>query len=214
MATRMRTALAALALAAGIGLSAPASAQVYYGGYNLGPDYGAMIQQQQQIMRQQQQQMQQHEQQIVGQVMQDPRFPGMYQQHRAQGGQMSPQQFAYWLAATRWGSPDGVRAFANSERANQQREFDSVRGLRDAERQRGDAQMGWSNGYHRNNNEFGRTLQGNSTYLLPNGQPIVLPHTQPGVPQRDQYGRTFVMNERGQYFMATPNGWQPIRPAH
>lgn len=214
MATRIRTALAALALAAGIGLSAPASAQVYYGGYNLGPNYGAMIQQEQLRMRQQQHQMQQQEQNIVAQVMQHSNFGPMYQQHRAQGGQMSPQQFAYWLAATRWGSRDGIRDFANSERSNHQREIDAARGVRDAERARGNAQMGWSNGYHRNNQEFGRTLQGNSTYLLPNGQPIVLPHTQPGVPQRDQYGRTFVMNERGQYFMATPHGWQPIRPAH
>ncbi|WP_439575201.1 hypothetical protein [Phreatobacter sp.] len=214
MATRIRTALAALALAAGIGLSAPASAQVYYGGYNLGPNYGAMIEQQQQLARQQQQQMQQQQQQVIAQVMQHPNFGPMYQQHRAQGGQMSPQQFAYQLAATRWGSPEGIRHFQNSERANHQREFDSARGLRDAERRRGDAQMGWSNGYHRNNNEFGRTVQGNSTYVMPNGQTIVLPHTQPGVPQRDQHGRTFVMNNQGQYFMATPYGWQPMRPAH
>lgn len=214
MATRIRTALAALALAAGIGLSAPASAQVYYGGYNLGPDYGAMIQQQQQIMRQQQQQMQQREQQIIAQVMQDPRFAPMYHQHRAQGGQMSPQQFAYALAATRWGTPDGIRDFQNSERANAQREHEALRRLREAEAQRGAAQSEWAARHHRNNQEFGRTLQGNSTYVLPNGQTIVLPHTQPGVPQRDHHGRTFVMNERGQYFMATPYGWQPIRPAH
>ncbi|WP_164094329.1 hypothetical protein, partial [Stenotrophomonas maltophilia] len=78
---------------------------------------------------------------------------------------------------------------------------------------RGQAQMGYSNGYQRNNQEFGNQLQGNSTYLAPNGQQFVLPHTQPGVPQRDRSGNTFVMDNRGQYYIQTPYGWQPMRPA-
>ncbi len=212
----IRTMFAAIAIAAAAVATqaTPSSAQVTYGGYNLGPDYGAMIQRQQEIMRQQQQQMQGHEQQIVAQVMQDPRFGAMYQQHRAQGGQSSPQQFAYWLAATRWGSRDGVAAFQHNERQNHQREYNAFRGVQGAEAARGQAQMGWSNGYHRNNQEFGRTLQGNSTYVAPNGQSHVLPHTQPGVVQRDHQGRAFVMDNRGQYYVYTPYGWQPMRPAH
>ncbi|MGL4285920.1 MAG: hypothetical protein ACRCVA_06230, partial [Phreatobacter sp.] len=88
-----------------------------------------------------------------------------------------------------------------------------MQGLRDAEAARGQAQMGYSNGFQRNNQEFGNQLQGNSTYLAPNGQQFVLPHTQPGVPQRDASGNTFVMDNRGQYYIQTPYGWQPMRPA-
>lgn len=191
----------------------PATAQVYYGGHNLGPDYGAMIRQQQQLMQQQQRQMQSQEQQVIAQVMNNPRFAPMYQQHRMQGGQMSPQQFAYSLAATRWGSREGIAQFRQNEQRNQAEERGAVGRLRAAEAERGQAQTNYMNNQHRNNQEFGRTLQGNSTYTAQNGQNYVLPHTQPGVISRDQNGNAFVMDNRGQYYMQTPYGWQPMRPA-
>lgn len=192
--------------------AAPSAAQVYYGGYNLGPDYGAMVRQYQQQMQRDGAQMQAHEQQIIAQVMQNPNFGPMYQQHRAQGGQMSPQQFAYAMAATRWNSPEGRAYFQQRERQNQIREQQALRGLREAEAARGAAQMGHMESFHRNNQEFGRTLRGNSTYVGPNGQNYVLPHTQPGVVQRDHSGNAFVMDNRGQYYMYTPYGWQPMQP--
>lgn len=211
----IRQMLAGLAIAAAavVAQAAPSSAQVYYGGYNLGPDYGAMIRQQQELARQQQMQMQAGEQQIVAQVMQHPNFAPMYHQHRAQGGQMSPQQFAYALAATRWGSREGVAYFNQTERRNQAAEYASAGRLREAEAARGAAQSGYMNGYYRNHAEAGRGLQGNSTYIAQNGQSYVLPHTQPGVIRRDQNGNAFVMDNQGQYYMYTPHGWQAMRSA-
>lgn len=211
----IRNMLAGLTIAAAavVAQAAPSSAQVYYGGYNLGPDYGAMIAQQQELMRRQRIEMQQGEQQIIAQVMQHPHFGPMYQQHRAQGGQMSPQQFAYTLAATRWGSREGIDYFNRSERRNQEAEHAAALRLREAEAGRAAAQNGYMNGYSRNHAEAGRGLQGNSTYIAPNGTSYVLPHTQPGVIRQDRNGNAFVMNNQGQYYMYTPNGWQPMRSA-
>lgn len=209
----LRTPLAGLAIAATAVAfqTAPSAAQVMYGGYNLGPDYGSMIQEQLQRGQAMQYQMQQKQQQIVTQVMQDPRFQAKYRQYRAQGGQMSPQQYAYNYAATAGYTPDGINRFRKIEGDNQRREGQALRGLRQAEGARGQAQMDYSYGYQRNNNEFGNLLRGNSTYVAPNGQNYVLPHTQPGQVQRDYNGNAFVMDNRGQYYMYTPYGWQPMR---
>jgi hypothetical protein len=207
-------AVAAIAATAMVAHAAPSAAQTYYGGYNLGPDYGAMIQQQQQLMQQQRMQMQSHEQQIIAQVMQHPNFAPMYQQHRAQGGQMSPQQFAYTLAATRWGSPEGRAYFQQTERQNQMREHDAARGLRSAETQRGNAQRQYMEGGHGIRQESGNGLQSRGTYVGPNGETRVLPYNQPGAIQQDAQGNRYIMNNQGQYFMATPNGWVPMQPRY
>jgi hypothetical protein len=212
----IRTMFAAFAIAAAAitAQTSPSAAQVTYGGYNLGPDYGIMIRRQQELMRQQQQQMQGHEQQIVAQVMQDPRFGAMYHQHRAQGGQSSPQQFAYWLAATRWGSRDGVAAFQHGERQNHLREYNAFRGVQGAEAARGHAQRGYMDGGHAIRQESGNGLQSRGTYVTPGGQQRVMPYNQPGVVQQDAQGNRYVMNNQGQYFMATPHGWVPMQPRY
>lgn len=158
-------------------------------------------------------QMMQQQQQIVAQVMQLPHFQQMYQQYRMQGGQMPPQQYALEYAARGRFTAQGMQNFQNSRSQMEDQQRQGMQGLREAEAARGQAQMGYSQGYQRNNQEFGNQLQGNSTYLAPNGQQFVLPHTQPGVPQRDASGNTFVMDNRGQYFIHTPYGWQPMRPA-
>lgn len=209
-----RFSLVAVAAVAAVVLgAAPAAAQVTYGGYDLGPDYGAMVRQQEQLMQRQQQQMQTQERQIVAQVMNDPRFRPLYQQHRAQGGQSTPEQFAYWLAATNWGSREGVRQFHDNERRNAENVHRSWRGVQDAERQRQEAMR--QNGARQGEiaRERGNTLQGNSTYVGRDGRQYVLPHTQPGVVQRDYQGNSFVMDNSGQYHQLTPHGWQPMRPA-
>lgn len=208
-----RFSLVAAAAAAVVLGAVPATAQVYYGGYNLGPDYGAMARQQEQLMHQQRQQMQAQEQQIVAQVMRDPRFAPLYRQHRAQGHPSTPEQFAYWLAATNWGSREGVAAFAENERRNGQAEHRAWRGVQDAERARAEAMRQGSARQSEIARERGNLLQGNSTYVGRDGQQYVLPHTQPGVVQRDYQGNSFVMDNSGQYHQLTPHGWQPMRRA-
>lgn len=200
-------------LAALMGASEQADAQVNYGGYHLGPDYGAMINQQMQIMQQRNMQMQQMQNTIVQQNMQNPQVQAMYRQHLAQGGQMSFPQFAYMYAATGGFSQQGIQNYRNSESQNQRNEQNAYQGYLNAQRERGQAQQQYMDGYHRNNQEFGNTLQGNSTYSSPMTGQQVLPHTQPGQPYYDQNtGRTYVMNNLGQYFVRMPNGsWYPMQ---
>ncbi|MBN8943993.1 MAG: hypothetical protein J0H01_31075 [Rhizobiales bacterium] len=210
---RLHSALAGLALAAALAAqAAPAAAQTYYRGYDIGPDYQGMLNQ---SMRQQQElnaRMQQNTQGIIAQVMQDPQFQALYQQHRMQGGQMTPQQFAYQYAATGRFSREGTARYRENEARNQAAEQQRLQGLREAEAARGQAQRGYQDSYQRNNAEVGNLLRGNSTYIGPNGQSYVLPHTQPGQIQRDpNTGNAFVMDNRGQYYMYTPNGWQPMQ---
>ncbi|MEO7326783.1 MAG: hypothetical protein ABIW82_18325, partial [Dokdonella sp.] len=102
-------------------LAASASAQVYQGGYNLGPDYGAMLQQQLQQSQRLSQQMQRAENDVVRRLMQNPDCIAKYEQHRAAGGGLSFEQFAYQYAATGGFSAQGMARFRQSEQANQQR---------------------------------------------------------------------------------------------
>lgn len=208
---------ASIAFAAAVlAVASPCRAQVTYNGWNLGPDYGAMVDQQ---LRQQQmldQQMRQREALVVQQVMQNPRAQALYQQHRAQGGQLSFPQFAYQYAATGGFTPDGMARFRQNESANQQREQQSWAGLQQAQRERAEAQQGQRDAYWRNQNEAGLGLQGRGTYYDPaSGGTRVLPNTQPGQVSRDpRTGQAFVMDQRGNYYGQAPDGqWYPLQPA-
>ncbi|MCA0320397.1 MAG: hypothetical protein LCH88_20280 [Proteobacteria bacterium] len=198
---RTRTMLAGLAIAAAAFQAAPAAAQ------NLNAMNDAFNARMNGAMQSQYQNQ-------YAQLMQNPRFQQMYHQHRAQGGQMSVQQFAYNYMATGGFTEQGMRNYQNSRSQIEDQQRRGMQDMRAAEEARARAQMGYANGYHRNNGEFGRTLQGNSTYTGPNGQNHVLPHTQPGVVQRDAQGRAFVMDNNGQYYQYTPYGWQPMRSGY
>ncbi len=86
---------ATLALAACAASSTDALGQVYYGGYNLGPDYNAMINQSMANLNNIVKQAEQRGQQAVQQAMNDPSCKAMYQQYHQQGGRLNYQQFAY-----------------------------------------------------------------------------------------------------------------------
>lgn len=203
----------AVVLAACAGGSA--SAQVMYNGWNLGPDYGAMLRQQQEIQRQRNVQMQQVSDQVSRQAMQDPVCVNYYRQHQAQGGQMTPLQFGYECARQGRFTPQG-RATANAVDArNQAQERQALNGVRQAEANRGAAQSGYMNGFQRNNAEFGNYLGGNNTFVdSRNGQQQVLQHTQPGQPTHDpRTGQTYVMDNLGQYHVRGNDGyWYPMNP--
>lgn len=76
--------------------------------------------QKQQLMNQQ---MQQQQNTIVQRTMQSPDYQAKYQHHLAQGGRLSPQQFAYQYAATGGFSAEGMARYRQSESQNQQREM-------------------------------------------------------------------------------------------
>lgn len=205
----------AVALAAALILAAfGARAQTYYGGYDIGPDYGAMVQDMQRQMEASRMQQQQAAVAIAQQAMQDPTCQGLYQQHRMQGGTMTPLDFGYWCAATGRFSAQGMAAFRQSEARNQAAEQRSLQGLRQAERDRGEAQGNLAEGYFRNQQEAGRVLQGNSSWVDQAGRQYALPYTRPGVPSYDpQTGQTFQMDNLGNYYVLNNGYWYPMTPA-
>jgi hypothetical protein len=82
--------------------------QVMYGGYNLGPDYGAMVNQ---AVAQQNYIVNQataRGEQAIQWAMNNPQCAEMYRQHLAQGGQTSYHEFAMQFAGTRGFARDGI----------------------------------------------------------------------------------------------------------
>ena len=206
---------AAAVFAGAVSFAGASNAQVMYGGYNLGPDYGAGLRQSQQQQQQMNQQMQQGEEQVIANAMRDPVCIQHYQNHRAQGGQMNPRQFAYECARQGRFTPGGQAIAGQVERQNQANEYATAQGLRQAEMQRGQAQQNYMGGYQRNNAEFGNYLQGRSTWTDPaSGQQQALQHTQPGQVSRDpRTGQAYQMDNLGQYWAQAPNGqWYKMNP--
>jgi hypothetical protein len=149
---------------------------------------------------------------VIRAKMNDPNFQAAYKQHLAQGGRSTPQQFAYWHAATRGGSAEGMAYFRATETRNQINEQNSYNAYLQAQAARAQAQTQWMNGFHRNNVEFGNTMRGNSTYMNPySGFNYVLPHTlQPGQQYRDTMGNVFQMDSRGNYYQFNNGYWYPL----
>lgn len=211
----IKAALSASVLALGLLGGSAASAQTSYGGYNLGPDYGAMLNQmlqQDQILGQQ---IRQSEAQVVQQAMQNPTCQHAYQQHMASGGQMSYPAFAYQCAATGGFSAEGMARYRRSEAANQAREQQAWQGVRAAEQGRAAAQSQYAEGYFRNQQEAGYALQGKSTWIDPwTGTPAALPHATPNVPYTDvNTGNVYVMDTLGTYYIQRPDGyWYEMAP--
>lgn len=202
---------AATALAGALGLASPAHSQ----------DFNAMLAQQdawmtQQIQAQQAQmnQMlaagQNQVNQIVQQKMQDPRVQQAYQQHLAQARQQGAQPydfqtFAYYYAATN-GFSD-VAGYNRTTQDIQGKERAAWQGVKDAEANTAAAINGWNQGYSNNQQEAGRQLMGNSTYVNGyTGQQQVLPHTWGRNTVNQYQGNTYYVDQSGQYWMADPNG--------
>lgn len=194
--------------------AAAAPAQVYQSGYDLGPDYGAMLQQQLQQSAALSQQMQTAEQQLVQQVMQNPDCLAKYQQHRAMGGQLSYPQFAWQYAATAGFSNDGIARFRAAEQRNQQAEQHSWQGYRQAQDQRAQAQQAYADGYAANQAEAGRVLQGNSSWVDPaTGQTQSLAYAGQNVSVDPATGRTYYRDDSGQYYVRGDDGlWYAMTP--
>jgi len=192
-----------------------AIAQVYYGGYNLGPDYGAMIQQTLQQQQARNAEMQQMEQAIVAHTMQDPNCAAMYRQHQAQGGTLSYAQFAYQYAATGGFTPEGTARYRASEQDNQRREQNALAGYRAAQNQRGAAQQARMDGYAHDQNEAGEVLRGNTSWVDPiSGETRALSYTGPDTYADPATGRQYRRDDSGQYYAQGADGlWYAMTPA-
>lgn len=172
-------------------------------------DYDGMLAQALQQSQNLSYQMANAEQAIVTQNLAHPQVQMLYQQHRMQGGGMSPQQFAYMYAATAGFTPDGTRRFRQTEMVNQANEASSYQGYLAAQRARGLAQQNYADRFQANNAEFGNLLQGNSTWYGGwNGGATVLPHTLPNHSYYDDQGtgNSFYQDNQGQFHQQGQNG--------
>ena len=189
-------------------------------------DYGAMIRQ---SLARQQAAVDAATQRVnsaVQQRMQDPQVQAAYQQYawRMQQSGRRPMDFAaftYQYIYTNGFSAGGVAHARANEAGIAQREAAAVQGLRQAEQNRAQAMQAQRDGYFRNQQEAGRGLMGQSTYVLsgqstyvaPNGAAVALPHTwQPNTTQVYQ-GSTYHVDASGQYHVLAANGWwYPVTP--
>lgn len=180
-------------------------------------DYNAMIQQRMARMNAIVGQAEQRVAQVVQQRMHDPAVQAAWQQHVARSGGrpgMDYPTFTYHYVYTNGFSAAGTAHMRANEAGIQQREAAAWQSLRQAEAARGAAQQGQRDAYAANQQEAGRQLLGQSTYLAPNGYRLQLPHTwQPNTTVQHQ-GQTYHVDAGGRYHVLAANGWwYPLAPA-
>jgi hypothetical protein len=208
-----RWSVSRLALVLGLCLATPASAQMTYGGYDLGPDYGAMYEEELRKFNQFGSELAAYERQVTEQAMADPLCQRLYQGHQQQGGQMPYPNFAFLCWATRHFTPDGIAYFQQTEQENWKKEYLAAIDLRKMEAIRGEAQNDWSAGFETNKLEFGAALVGKTNYLDPySGATVELPNfTQPNEPYWDAATQAYyVMDPAGAVMKWHDNAWQTI----
>lgn len=211
-----RARLAILTVAMAACWTTQTAAQVYYNGYDIGPDYGAMLREQQARSQQLDREIQARTADIVQRTMQNPDCYAKYQQHVAQGGTLSYPQFAYQYAATGGFTPDGIQHYRTSEQQNQQREYQAWQELQRAQRERSQAQQQYADGYSRNQNQAGDVLQGRSWWIDPTtGRRQSLAYIGPNQGYVDhKTGNRYWRDESGRYAVQTPSGqWSWMVPA-
>lgn len=149
------------------------------------------------------------EQQIINANMNNPQVNAMYQQHVAQGGTMSYQEFAYYYAATGGFSQQGMQQFRNNELNNQRQEQSAWNGYMNSVNDYRNAYNNYTNSWQNIQSQRGDLLTGNWNYYDPsNGQNYYLPYTTPagGYYYDSGSGNTFQMDGSGNY-QHYNNGW-------
>jgi hypothetical protein len=173
-------------------------------------NFDATIQQQMQAMNANIARGQQQVNQMVQQRMRDPQVQAAYQRYVAQSGgrpAMDYPTFTYNWIYTNGFSAKGIAHARAVEAGNQSGERAAVQGLREAQAGRGQAQQAQRDGYARNQQEAGRQLMGQSTYVAPNGAPLVLPHTWQRNSVHDWQGQRYRVDASGQYHVRGGDGW-------
>ena len=75
------------------------------------------------------------------------------------------------------------------------------------------AQQGQRDRYFANQQEAGRQLLGQSTYVAPDGAALALPHTWQRNSTHVHQGQTYRVDASGQYHVLGANGWWcPLQP--
>jgi hypothetical protein len=209
----IRAALLSTLLLAGLG-AGPAGAQTMYGGYDIGPNFGPMIEFMQRQQQMQAMQMQAGAEQIIRRAMQDPVCQAHYQAFLQRGGQMPFPNFAYQCAATANFSPEGMQRYWQTQRGIEGDQAAAQERLRRAEQERAAAQGQYRDRYGQGQAEQGRVMQGYSTFVNPNtGQQYVLPYMGAGDTRDPNTGQVFRRDQQGNQYVWTQQGWQPLAPA-
>lgn len=196
----MKQAAQGFVIAAALMASAAAGAQ----------DFNAMIQQQMAAMNANIARGQQQVNQVVQQRMQDPAVQQAWQRYLQQSGgrpAMDYPTFTYNYIYTNGFSAAGVAHARNTEAGNQAREQQAWQGLQQAQQQRAAAQQGQRDSFFANQQEAGRALMGQSTYVAPNGQALQLPHTWQRNTTYQHQGNTYHVDQSGTYYVRATNGW-------
>lgn len=153
-------------------------------------------------------------QRIVAQRMQDPVVQAAYRRYVHESGgrpAMDYPTYAYYHVYTNGFSAQGMAHMRANEGVIQQREAAAWQGVRQAEAQRAQAQQQHRDGYHAQQQEAGRRLMGQSTYVLPNGQGLQLPHTWPANSTHRYQGQTYHVDAGGRYHVLAGHGaWYPL----
>ncbi len=154
---------------------------------------------------------------MVQQRMQDPQVQASYQAYLRQC-QMSRQYpmdfptYTYNYIYTNGFSAQGTALARANENANNTKVYNAWQGEQQAEAARGQAQAGYAEGYQANNAEFGNTLQGNSTFVAPDGEQMVLPHTWADNTTNYYNGNYYHVDQSGNYYVyGTDGNWYPLR---
>ena len=161
-----------------------------------------------------QQRLAQSQQQLFQQYVQTngPWLRENYARHRAGGGQMSPDQFAWWGLTTANGTNIAGAAQAQRDRfAGQQAANRTVqeghasynRGMANNSARMDEAARNYSNG----------AVRGVAPYVDPRtGQAVMLPYMPtPGVPFASG-GEAYVQGRDGTYYQRQGNGWTSMSP--
>lgn len=181
-------------------------------------NYDAMIQQQMNAMNANIARGQQRVNGIVQQRMADPQVQAGYRQYLAQmraAGRppMDYPTYTYHWVYTNGFSAQGIAHARANEAGIAANERAAVQRLRDAEQQRGAAQQAQRDRYFANQQEAGRQLLGQSTYIAPDGATLALPHTWQRNTTHTHQGRTYHVDASGQYHVLGTNGWwTPLQP--
>lgn len=139
-------------------------------------------------------------------VLRNPEVRAAYQQHLAQGGQSSYEQFAYWYAMTAGGT--NVRAAVEAQRS----QFEGWQGANETVKE---GHASDNEGWHGRQGQMDDTMQrysegainGNWYYQNPNtGENYTLPYTS-GPGYYTSSNNTFYKDANGQYYMYSGNGW-------
>lgn len=180
-------------------------------------DYQAMIQQSMARMNAIVGQAEQRVHLAVQQRMHDPAVQAAWQQYVARSGgrpAMNYPTFTYQYIYTNGFSSSGIAHMRANEAGIQQREAAAWQGLRQAEAARAAAQQGQRDAYFAGQQEAGRGLMGQSTYVAPNGYRLQLPHTWAANTTVQHDGHTYHVDAGGRYHVRGADGWwYPLAPA-